>query len=154
MEALLGMFATFSMDMFAEAKMPCMMTGFTYFTRIMMVAIAPIVMTVVYIGLGVAWASRKRERRRKHTVMVRRSVIVRERARGSHNLLMDGLWIAAPYILFTIDLFHPTITKTLCSFFTCRNLGAAGWWLEQEQVCPLLRCCMYMRLSWGLVHEY
>jgi len=46
--------------------------------------------------------------------------------------LKDGAWAAAPSFLFAIDLFYPVITKTLCSFFTCRNLGAAGWWLEQD----------------------
>ena len=48
------------------------------------------------------------------------------------SVVKDGLWIAAPYVLGFIDLFHPTITRTLCSFFSCRDLGAAGSWLELD----------------------
>ncbi len=43
-----------------------------------------------------------------------------------------GLWAAAPYALLLLDILYPQITKTLCSFFSCRNLGSAGWYLEVD----------------------
>ena len=37
------MFSIFSMDIFAETKMPCQFTSFTYYSRVMVAAFAPLV---------------------------------------------------------------------------------------------------------------
>ncbi len=57
----------------------------------------------------------------------------RRQARGAHgSIVKEGMWVAAPFLLNTIDILYPTITKTLATFFSCRNLQDAGWWLEQD----------------------
>ena len=35
-------------------------------------------------------------------------------------------------LLFVVDLLFPIITRTLFQYFTCRNLRAAGTWLEAD----------------------
>ena len=131
MENLLTLAATFSLDIFSEAKLPCLITEFSYFTRVKIAVVAPIVMAALFGCAGCTYAYHKARRRKREKSKLRKSMVKRERARGSHNVVKDGCWVAAPYLLFTLDVFHPVITKTLCSFFTCRNLGVAGWWLEQ-----------------------
>ena len=56
--------------------------------------------------------------------------------RGSHNSKWKtGLWLAAPYAIGFVDLVWPTVTRTLVSLFSCRDLGSAGWWLEADARC-------------------
>ena len=74
-----------------------------------------------------------RKGRSRHTIMVSPSDLERERKRGSSDsTLKMGLWKAAAPALFILDLIHPTITRTLCAYFVCRNLGSAGWFLEAD----------------------
>ena len=144
MDSLLALAATFSMDIFAEAKMPCLVTSFTYFTRVKIAIVAPLIMAALFVLAGIIYANYKVIKRYRKKVAVTGSMLRRERARGSHDsIVKDGCWIAAPYVLFTLDLFHPVITKTLCSYFTCRNLGAAGWWLEQAR--PIFQRSLFWR---------
>ena len=34
--------------------------------------------------------------------------------------------------LFLLDLMHPAVCRVLCGYFSCRDLGAAGSWLEAD----------------------
>ena len=136
MDAILLLVASLALDLFSEAKMPCWTVGFDYFTRITIAIVAPAAFALVcYIG-GVIYQVCRPHSVRKSRAQLRASV--KRRAEKHHiysnNPLKAGLWTALPYVLFTVDIFHPTITKTLCSYFTCRDLGAAGSWLEQEHV--------------------
>ena len=133
MESLIAVAAIFALDVFAEAKLPCELPDFDYYTRVLIAVAAPIIITALFVLAGVLWAMHQRRRRRKKKIALRRSAIQRASARGSQgSIFKEGLWIAAPFALNFIDIMHPTLTKTLFSFFTCRNLQAAGWWLEMD----------------------
>ena len=56
------MLATFAFDVFAEAKMPCIVREFTFFNRIQIAIAAPVVLIVVCLIGGVCWSLRKRQR--------------------------------------------------------------------------------------------
>ena len=60
-------------------------------------------------------------------------MIMREKRRGSHdNILLSGMWKAAAPVLFILDWIYPLVCRTLCDFFACRDLKAAGWYLEAD----------------------
>ena len=132
---LRDMAAIFSLDIFSQARMPCLLTGFTFYTRIRIAIAAPLALIVVYILGCTLWESlpKQQEQRKRRRVVHTQSALNRELRRGTHNSTIKmGLWKAAPAVLFFIDLVYPVLTKTLFSFFICRDLGPAGWYLEAD----------------------
>ena len=114
MDALLAIASTVALDVFAEAKMPCAFTGFSYFDRVKLAIIGPpIVVGVLMLG-GLLWSWNHHRKRRANKISMRRSTLRREKQRGSQNsIVKTALWkVAAPILLFA-DLIFPTITRTL-----------------------------------------
>ena len=132
MDKLLEMARTFAFDIFSEAKMPCFITFFDYYKRILIVIFAPIAFAVLVVLGSVLWSCRRFYLRRRNKIVLRRSALRREKLRGGDSLVKSALWTAAPIVLFALDLFFPTITRTLCQFFSCHDLGPAGHWLESD----------------------
>ena len=106
------------------------MNSFDFYTRCQIAIFAPVATTAA-ITLGcVVWATcrPKQERTRKRFVDIHHA-----KHRGSHGShVKEGLWAAAPVVLFFLDLVYPLVTRTLCAFFSCRDLGVAGFWLEED----------------------
>ena len=128
---LLEIASVFALDLFAESKAPCVLTSFTYYDRMNIAMWGPLAMVALFALLGMLKAAQKKSRNRTRRGVAASRSTEDHRALGIHeSVFMKGLWYAAPYALYIIDLIHPTITRTLCSFLTsCRDLASAGWWL-------------------------
>ena len=131
MELLITIASTFALDVFSETKIPCLVTAFSFYDKLHAAMLAPVLIIVVSLLGGVLWVSCKpKKRKRKGFAAHHRDR--RLHGQGEKGVFLKGVWTAAPVALFIIDLLFPTITKTLCSFLTCRNLGRAGWYLESS----------------------
>ena len=145
-------------DIVAETKIECWATGFSYFKRIQLASVAPLAIVAAIVGCSVLWASCT-----VPDAASRRRLRIADRDASSASVAHDirkagccvrGLWTAAPVALFALDLLYPAITRVLFNFFTCRNLGDAGRWLEVDYAArqyfaehltatKLLRCYRY-----------
>ncbi len=101
----------------AAAKLPCEVTGFNFWSRVQAVIYVPPIVALFLALCGVLWAAWARRR---------------GAGGDGQGIGSAGLWKAAPVILFIIDLIYPTLTRTLCQFFTCRDLASAGLFLEAD----------------------
>ena len=129
MKFLITMFSTFALDVFSDTKLPCVLTRFTFYDRLMVAMLTPVCIVVVVVSGGIAWAYCHRKRRKRMKIV---DFSFAKRRGSEKSVVVRGLWSAAPIALFLIDLTYPSVTKTLCSFFVCRDLGPAGWWLEED----------------------
>ena len=102
------------------------MLGFSYFDKVKAVIVVPIILSlIIVVGCLIHSFRHHTERRRGvHALKMKR-----EEKRGNSKM-KKGLWMAAPAVLFLLDLLFPTISRTLLQFFSCRKLGSAGRWLE------------------------
>ena len=150
MQTLISSMAWFALDIFTDARMPCLFTKFTYYDKINIVIIAPFAIVICGGIGGCVWSYRElrqlkqakaRTRGRRESTADRATIVkmknqqrwARERKDGSDKSIVKmGMWKAAPVILFIIDLIYPTLTRTLCQFFTCRDLASAGLFLEAD----------------------
>ena len=127
-------------DIVAETKIECWTTDFSYYKRIQLAIVAPVAIVAAIVGCSVLWAScsvRDKPSRRRRWISDRGAS---SKASVAHDLreagcCVRGLWTAAPVALFCLDLLYPAITRTLLQFFTCRDLGEAGKWLEADCTC-------------------
>ena len=120
MKYISAVLAVFALDIVAETKMPCFVTKFDFYTRVKIAIVAPVATASAIAAGCVAWSAvrPKKERKRKRFVDIHHA-----KHRGSHgSQLKEGLWDAAPAVLFFLDLVYPLVTRTLCSFFGCRDL--------------------------------
>ena len=128
MDTLLEMASVFSMDLFSETKMPCAF-DIDYFRKIQIAIAAPLVVSGALAFGGIARAATRRKRKRRKTLAQMRM----EQRRGSHNsAVRTGLWESAAAILLVVDLIWPSVTRILFQFFSCRDLGDAGKYLEVD----------------------
>jgi hypothetical protein len=133
MNDLLAVASVFALDLVSETRMPCTLTGFTYFDRVKIAIFAPLALIVMGALVGVLWAAQRHKKRRANRITVTPSALEMERARGSSNsVIKTGLWKAAGPLIFALDLCYPTITRVLWQLNTCRDLGSSGWWLEAD----------------------
>ena len=109
----------FALDVLKSARIPCVFTSFDYFDRVRLVIAAPFAVAFVV------------------TVS---SVILQSVSALYHDADLEGLakaikkgyWAAVPVVLFLMDLLHPAVTRVLCQYFSCRNMGVAGFWLSSD----------------------
>ena len=118
----------FAFDVVAESKVPCWVTEFSYYKRIQLAIAAPFLITGAIVGASILWArwyppAPQRRTGGRHAAL---------ESRREEGCCARGLWKAAPYALFCLDFLYPAITRTLLQFFTCRDLGKAGKWLEAD----------------------
>ena len=116
---MLAVLSVFAINFAADTRLPCWFEGFDYFTELKIVALAPIILMAGGAVVGVsmeAWKRRNDGARERH----------------DDGVVVAGLWLAAPVLLQVIDLIYPVCARTLLQFNTCRDLGAAGWWLEVD----------------------
>ena len=143
MQNLISIGGVFALDIFSEAAMPCVFTGFDYFSRVSVAVIGPGLIALVLVAGGIAWetVAHRRAARKGSLVAKRRSVLVRERKRGSDATftvcglavpLGAGLWKALPAVLFVLDLINPVLCRTLFGYFSCRKFDEAGSWLNAD----------------------
>ena len=158
MENFIAAASLFALDIFTESKMPCWLNNFTYFDRVLVACFAPLGLMMLIVLGGIWWARRHHEQRKRGRITATRSTLMRERLRGIEHgkaiksVLVTGLWKAAAPALFLLDLLYPTITRTLCSFFVCRDLGAAGKYLEVDYG-PVDNCRVHYRAGvQSLIH--
>jgi len=116
MKMFLGCVSLFAFDLFGETRMPCVVSGFDYYSRVLVAIFAPLTIGVLLVAGGIVRAYFTPPRDRK----------------SEDSVIMRGLWNTAAANLFIIDLIYPVITRTLLQFFTCRDLGEAGKWLEVD----------------------
>ena len=130
--------SVFALELFAEGKIPCFVTQFDYYDRVTATMVAPIVISVVLVLVGILLEARERRRRRRGNDNRTRSMLRSAKRRGSEkSVIKAGLWRTAAINLFVIDLMFPTITRTLLAFFSCRGLNTPieseeGRWLEAD----------------------
>ena len=98
------------------ARMPCSLSGYNYFSRVQVVIWGPPAVMLFFFLCGVAW-----------TVCCARRV-----AGWRDHWVSASAWRAAPAILFFVDIIYPTAARTLSQMFICRDLGAAGSWIEAD----------------------
>ena len=133
MQPLLEMARFLALDFFTQFKLQCVIKSFNFYTRVEIAVVAPVAFAALVVLVCVLLAMRRQGQRRRQAIMPSHSTVEREKRRGSHgSAVKSGLWTAAPIVLMTIDLVFPTITRTLCQYFTCRSLGGAGRWLEAD----------------------
>ena len=103
-----------------------------------MAILGPIALFVLLSLVGIVWETKRHWQRETHPEWDHRnaSVIRRSRKRaekrGEKSVIVAGLWRISAPLLFTLDVLHPLLCRTLCGFFSCRDLGSAGWWLEAD----------------------
>ena len=147
MDGLRAAYAMLAIDIFSESNMPCIFPSFDFYTKLEIAMAAPFLISFAVSAGGIAWAARHHHHRRRGKIEMRRSVLARERSRGSHeSTVKTGLWKAAPITLFILDLIYPAVTRTLLEFYTCRDLRTGpcvtcdageessppGHWLEAD----------------------
>ena len=106
------------------------MAAFTFYTRVKIAIVAPVATAAAITVGSIVWVifKPKKGRKRKRFVDIHHA-----KHRGSHgSQIKEGLWDAAPLVLFFLDLVYPLVTRTLCSFFSCRHLGNDNYWLEED----------------------
>ena len=135
MNSLRAMASVFAVDVFSETKLPCMVANWDYFSRLQVTMLAPVGIILVMFLVGIPWAASNRRQRRSAIVnhatksKLRRQRM--ERKRGTdRSIFVAAWWQMAAAILFLVDLIYPTVTRTLLQYFTCRDVGSAGFWLE------------------------
>ena len=152
MKTLFAIASTFALDIFSETKMPCAMTGFTYFTRILVAVFMPFAVAGVLVLGALLWSVRHHRQRRTSKISMRRSTLRRERQRGSHNsVVKTALWKISAAMLVFVDFIYPTVCRTLLQTFTCQDLGSAGWWLEAESVENAYVVTMHKPTRWVFI---
>ena len=109
--------STVSADVVAETKVPCWVPDWSYFRRVDVAVMGPIAVAALFQGVGVVLAVGTKKRRERLTAAMDR-----------------GMWNAAPFTLYVLDLIYPIVSRTLFQFFTCRPLGESGGWLEVDYV--------------------
>ena len=147
MSELLAMFSLLALDIFSETKAPCAFVGFDYFTKVIVAIAVPAGIVVVLLVICILHAhtsSGKGHRQRGNLAQ-----LARARARGTvanksvkgtsgffqahkRSAIKHGSWLAAPIALMAIDLLYPAVTRTLLQYFSCRDLGPAGFYLEAD----------------------
>ena len=133
MDFFLKMASVFALDLFEPARLPCIVTGYSYSFRVWVAILAPPAFSAAAGLAGVAYAACSRKQRRARATVAGTALRPARGADGS--VVRDGLWRAAPVAFFVLDLMYPTVTRVLCQYFTCRNLGAgdqAEHWLEAD----------------------
>ena len=105
MNGLLELASAMALDFFKEAKLPCFMVGFSYYTRVAIACVAPVALSLAIVLLGYWWARSHRKTRTRKNM----AAFLRAKKRGAHsghsaNTFKRGLWISAPYVLFANDL--------------------------------------------------
>ena len=111
------------------------MAAFTFYTRVKIAIVAPVATAAAITVGSIVWVifKPKKGRKRKRFVDIHHA-----KHRGSHgSQIKEGLWDAAPLVLFFLDLVYPLVTRTLCSFFSCRHLGNDNYWLEEDYGVPV-----------------
>ena len=115
--------AVLALDLFAESKAPCLFNDWDYYSKLHVSMAAPFVITVFVVLVSFVWEALSRYRAQRGA---------RRRALGGDSLIVASMWRASPVALFILDMIYPLCCRTLCSFFACRNLNEAGWWLEAD----------------------
>ena len=117
MNELLEIANIFALDLFSESKMPCAFVGFTYFHKVVVAIVVPLVLPVVFFAGGIVWASKRKRKRRASNVPLPKLIIFRERRRGTHNsIIKAGLWKVAAPLLFVLDLLYPPVNILQSTF--------------------------------------
>ena len=135
MDDLRAIASVFAVDLFAETRAPCLVANWDYYWKLKTAMLAPVVIFFVLFLVGIFLAtSDKNKRENASEVKATRSMLRRqhmEQKRGTdRSILIAAWWRTAAWILFSIDLIYPLVTRTLLQFFTCHDLGSAGRWLE------------------------
>jgi hypothetical protein len=117
-----------ALDVGRESRVPCALAAFTYYDELVVVALAPLVVSLAALGLCFAWVRARRQRRTRRKF----GEVAAQRARGEKSIWHKALWKAAPAVLFFIDVSVPTITRKLWGFLQCQDLGAAGSFLKAD----------------------
>ena len=117
MQILLDAARMFAFDFMPETRMPCWVTGWSYYSKLWLSAVAPVALTVVFLlyGIVVEACGRRngRSAARRNLRAAARQNWRRKQARGgTDSCLVAGLWRGAPLVLFCIDLIHPMITRS------------------------------------------
>ena len=128
-----ALFSVFALDLIGSAKIPCFYTEFTYFDRLNLVLVAPLVMVVVILIFSWVWTVWT-GKGQKWSTAVKKVFHRSDRAQFENNMF-SGMLHGLNYSMQFLDLIYPAVTITLCRFWTCRDLGAAGEWLARQNVC-------------------
>ena len=144
---LLDFFSFLSADVVAESRVPCAFDGFDYFTRVKLAVGAPLGCTAFFFVIGFSWAQLKAlcgaggssaatsaaaAVARKDSTDSTRSHWRKTLVQKEMEVIEQGVWFSLAPTLFTLDLLYPAISRTLFQFFSCRDVGEAGKFLEAD----------------------
>ena len=120
--ALRDLASVFAVDVLTESRLPCLFAGFSFYTRVIVAAAAPFVVSSCLALCGAAWVGGHYHVRRKRPSVLglRRSVIGAVMGEMV-SIFEKGLWTTAKWILNAIDLIYPVICQSLLRFFACKS---------------------------------
>ena len=123
-----------SFNFFAGESAACFIDGVTYYWRLVFVSVAPFLIVVALVGLGMLAAIQRRKKQRTQAIAPSGAagsavvnVVAAQRLKRVDTTLKAGMWATAHLSLFILDLLYPTITRTLMQFLSCRDLGEASF---------------------------
>ena len=122
--------AVLALDLFAESKAPCLFNDWDYYSKLHVSMATPFVITVFVVLVSFVWEALSRCQQQRGAR--RRPLALAQIKRSGDSLIVASMWRASPVALFILDMIYPLCCRTLCSFFSCRNLNEAGWWLEAD----------------------
>ena len=147
LDKLFSMFNLLGLDIVAEAKVPCFVNDFSAYDMVTTLAILPLVVTALLGVVGVVHVCHahrkhvaKHAHHRKHSALAETAALrLWHHAQAAAAMKQTegpvhqkALWVAAPAVLFLLDLLYPLTTRTLLTFFSCRDLKEGGRWLESD----------------------
>ena len=120
----------------------CLVPDFDFYTRLVIAMAAPFAVTLVLVAgcaLWIAVCAKKAPAGagvgagpRPHTSRSpgwRRSRIT---AFGKDLAASNLTWTTVAVVLNAVDVMYPVVCRTLLQFFSCRNLGSAGFFVESD----------------------
>ena len=114
MKLVMSLASVFSLNLLADSKLPCTFVSFDYYSQTLIAAIGPVVVVLAVVLLSTLHA------------------FCTHKDSNEHHWLKRAFWGALSIALFFLDVVHPMVCRTLFGFFSCRDLGEAGFWLESD----------------------
>ena len=125
-------------DMVDDTKIECMKVDFEvdYYVKVKAAAFGPLYLVGAVLAGGLVHTAythfSSKQQRLRRTLSALNSPHHSISKAHSASVLTRLMWAMMHPLLFSLDLVYPAITRTLLSFFLCRDLGSAGLWLEAD----------------------
>ena len=85
MDHFLSITALFAVDFVQETRVPCLIVGFDYYTRVKIAALGPLALVAAIFAASLVWAARQHGEVKRGRVTQTASTIQHAKRRGSHT---------------------------------------------------------------------